>query len=156
MLLAIGLFCIRTNSSLVWPSWGVIAKFRKDFSNNKVFVKILMSQMVYAVASMHLNQLFDAPNSGAFGNWSCKKIPRAFIGLAFQSVAAGIDSDWNKFIYVENCRAFTCMFKVRQLVIFSSNSKSRGWVFKRTFHEWWKAWCDCLRARPKKWFWLNL
>ena len=68
MLLAIRLFCICTNSSLVWPSWGVIAKFRKDFSNNKVFVKILMSQMVYAVASMHLNQLFDAPNSGAFGN----------------------------------------------------------------------------------------
>src|SRR5436190_865291 len=35
----------------------VIAKFRKDFSRNKVFVKILMSQMVYAMASMRLNRL---------------------------------------------------------------------------------------------------
>ena len=71
----------------------VIAKFRKDFSRNKVFVKILMSQMVYAMASMRLDRLFAAPNSGAFGNWNCKKIPRAFIRLAFQSVAVGIDSD---------------------------------------------------------------
>ena len=46
----------------------VIAKFRKDFSRNKVFVKILMSQMVYVVTSMHLNRRFDAPNSSAFGN----------------------------------------------------------------------------------------
>ena len=60
----------------------VITKFQKDFNRNKVFAKILIFQIVYAVASMHLNRLFDASNSGAFGNWSCKKIPRAFIGLA--------------------------------------------------------------------------
>ena len=111
-------------------------KFQKDFSRNKVVVKILISQIIYAVASMYLNQLFNAPNSGAFGNWSCKKILRAFIGLMFQSIVAGIDSDWNQFVYIENCSVFTCMFEVRQIVIFSSNSKLRACIFKRTFHEW--------------------
>ena len=71
---------------------------------------------------MHLNRLFDVPNSGAFGNWSCKKIPRAFIRLAFQSIVAGIDSDWNQFIDIDNCSTFTYLFKVRQIDIFSSNS----------------------------------
>jgi len=74
------------------------------------------------------------PNGGA-RHRSCIKVPRAFLGLAFESIALGIDLDRGEFIHIEEDCTYVHVFEVRKAVELSSDSKLKGSMFRRTYHE---------------------